>query len=72
MYTDKKYVGMRRRAVQRHDTVNMRLQMFNCLNEKFRHGVTKYAICFRAIAALTQLVIENNEPIFPVEYNDNY
>lgn len=72
LYTDKEYVGMRRRAAQRHETVNGRLKIFNCLNEKFRHGVAKHAICFRAIAVLTQLAIENNEPLFPVDYNDNY
>ena len=71
LYINEKYVWTRRRAAQRHETVNMQLNIFNYLNDKFRHSVTKHAICFQAIAILAQLVIENGKALFSVEYNDN-
>jgi hypothetical protein len=49
----------------RHETV------FGCLKENFRHhDFDKHACCFRACAVLTQLAIEEGEPIFQVEYSD--
>jgi hypothetical protein len=57
------------RARQEH--VNERLKNYQCLNIHFRHSVEKNAACFRAVAVLVQLSIQNGEPIFPVEYNDH-
>ena len=55
-----------------HKTVNMRLKIFNCLTKKFRHGVDKHLMCFRAVVVLTQLAIERSEPLYSVNYSDDY
>ena len=71
LYTDKKYIKMKKRAASRHETVNMRIKVFNCLTEKFRHGVPKHAICFRAVAVIVQLSIDCGEALFKVNFDDN-
>ena len=37
--------------------------------EFFWHNLTKHGSVFRAVASITQLAIENGEPLFDVEYN---
>jgi hypothetical protein len=54
----------------RHETVNKRFKQFGCLLERFRHDKTKHGDAFRAVAVITQLAIENGEPLFDVEYDD--
>jgi hypothetical protein len=62
---------MQMRVRLRHETFNERLKNFRCLDEKFRHSVTKHSSCFRAICVLTQLAIESGEEIFDArEYDD--
>ena len=34
LYIDEKYIRMKRRAAQKHETVNLRLKALNCLNKK--------------------------------------
>ena len=72
LYADNiEYVRMKKNVASRHETVNNRMKMFNCLTQVFRHGFEKHGECFRAVAVITQLAIENGEPLFPVEYNDS-
>jgi hypothetical protein len=54
----------RARLRSRHETVNMRLKVFNILNNKYRHGRQDHAFVFRAVAVLVQLAIESGEPLF--------
>lgn len=57
----------------RHETVNRRLKQFNALHRTFRHNVSRrHSSVFRAVANITQLMIENNEPLFCVDYNDKH
>lgn len=52
----------------RHETVNKRFKQFGCLYQTFRHGLQKHFFCFNAVVALTQLAIENGEPLYQVMY----
>jgi hypothetical protein len=54
----------------RHETVNGRFKNFGCLSGIFRHGVAKHSSAFRAVAAITQLALDNGEPLFSVNYDD--
>jgi hypothetical protein len=54
----------------RHETVNKRFKQWGCLNKLFRHQPSKHQSVFGAVAVLTQLAIENGEPLFGVFYND--
>ena len=52
-------------AIQaRHETVFKRMKQFRILNTKFRHDVKKHQYAFRAVAALVQLNIKADEPLF--------
>jgi hypothetical protein len=54
----------------RHETVNKRFKQWSCLRERFRHDIIKHGDVFRAVAVVTQLALENSEPLFEVEYDD--
>ena len=48
------------------------VQKLGCLNMVFRHEVTKHQFVFNAVSVITQLAIENGEPLLAVpEYRDN-
>ena len=66
---DKKYTKMKEDVGKRHETVNMRIKTHNCLTEAFRHSVQQHAACFRVAAILTQIAIEQGEPLFDVNYH---
>ena len=53
---------------KRHEHVNKRLKQFQVLQQRFRHPVEKHKGCFTAVAVLTQISIENQEPLHPVRY----
>lgn len=59
-----KYVRARVRL--RHETVNKRIKQFECMKTVFRHAVEFHGTCFRACAVLTQLSINNGNPLFEV------
>ena len=63
--------SMKRAARARHETVNRRLKQFNCL-KNFRHGKELHAYCFNSIAVITQLAIENGEPLYNIKYSISY
>lgn len=50
----------------RHETVNKRLRHFQILKQTFRNDLSKHPMVFHAVANLTQLMIENGEPLFSV------
>ena len=54
----------------RHETVNRRLKQFFVLGYRFRHRISRHSSCFHAVANLTQLMIENGEPLFELESSD--
>ena len=53
----------------RHETANNRLKMFGILRQKYRHGLEKHYMCFRAVAVITQLSIKHGHPLYQVEYS---
>jgi hypothetical protein len=62
--------GMRSRVRNRQETVNKRFKQWGVLNQIYRHNLDDHAYIFRAIVVLTQLLLENGEPLFPVSYKD--
>ena len=55
----------------RHETVNKRFKVFNCMNSKFRHSMEKHGDCFNCVATLTQLSMDHGGVgLFPVVYDD--
>jgi hypothetical protein len=65
-------VGKRQKELARscHETLNGRLKNWHCLHDTFRHDLEKHGSAFRAVAVIVQVMIENGEPLFGVEYND--
>lgn len=66
---DKKEMCARVRS--RQETVNKRMKQWNILKAGYRHDVLRHQDVFAAVAVLTQLSIENGEPLFSVEYEDD-
>lgn len=56
--------AIQKKILARHETVNSRLKSFNVLKYEFRHNLLFHPQCFRAVANLVQLSIENGEPLF--------
>lgn len=50
----------------RHETVNKRIRQFKVLSDRFRHKLTFHRRCFHAVVNITQLNINNGEPLFSV------
>ena len=61
--------GMQGRVRARHEMLNGRLKK-EILSQVFRHHIMMHGDVFRACAVVTQLTIENGEPLFEVEYDD--
>ncbi|GKZ00550.1 hypothetical protein MPSEU_001007400 [Mayamaea pseudoterrestris] len=62
-------VALTKRVRARHETVNKRFKQWGCLKQVFRHAPSKQSSMFRSVAVVTQLAIENGEPLFNVNYN---
>lgn len=69
-YRSEEMMAMAGTARARHETVNGRFKIFAVLTKSFRHELVKHSACFRAVAVVTQLNIENGNPLFQVEYSD--
>ncbi len=65
-------VGKRQKELvrSRHETLNKRLKQWHCLHDTFRHDLEKHSFVFQAVAVIVQVAIENGEPLFRVDYND--
>ena len=62
---------MRNKVRARHETVNGRMAMWGCMSKIWHHSWTKHQTAFFAVAVITQLEIENGEPLFGIEnYRD--
>jgi len=55
-----------------HETLNGRLKNWGILSQLFCHHITMHGDVFWecAVAVVTQLTVENSEPLFEVEYAD--
>ena len=49
---------------------NGRLKNWGILQQVFRHDISLHGPVFRACAVLTQLMLENGEPLYAVAYSD--
>jgi hypothetical protein len=67
----KEKLAMQGQVRSRHETVNKRFKQWGCLLQRFRHEITRHAEVFRAVAVITELAIENGEPLFEVNYSDD-
>ena len=59
-------------ARRRHETCNKRFKQFGVLKQIFRHNIMDHGEVFRSVAVITQLSIQNGEPLFGVDYRDPY
>lgn len=57
---------------RRHETVNKRFKQFGVLKQLYRHDIRDHGDKFRCVAIVTQLSIQNGEPLFSVDYEDPY
>ena len=62
--------GMQSRVRSRHETINGRFKTWGILKNTYRHNIRRHGEVFRAIAIITQLGIDNGEPLFQVDYED--
>jgi DDE superfamily endonuclease len=63
--------AMQQSVRARQETVNARFKDWGCLGQRFRHDLVKHSNCFRSVAILTQLSIEEGEKLFQVVYSDD-
>ena len=57
----------KRKILAWHETVNRRIKQFYCMSQRFRHSLNLHPRFFHAVANLTQLMIENGEPLYCVD-----
>ena len=62
--------AMAKRVRSRHETVNKRFKQWGILRQVFRNDLIHHRDVFAAICVITQLAIENGEPLFEVHYDD--
>ena len=55
---------------QRHETFNKRFKQFGVLKNRYRHDIKKHGDVFRAVAVITQIALDNGEPLFSVDYHE--
>ena len=53
-----------------HETVNSRFKTKQVLVKRFRHSLVFHSACFQTVAVITELNIENREPLFDIQYSD--
>jgi hypothetical protein len=59
-------------ARARHEAINGKFKTFGVLESIYRHGVRSHGTCFRVIAILTQMMIENEpKSVFQVHYKEH-
>jgi len=62
--------GTQGRVRARHEMLNGRLKNWGILLQVFRHHIMMHGDVFRACAVVTQLTIQDGEPLFAAEYED--
>jgi hypothetical protein len=62
--------SMQQRVRNRQETVNNRFKFWEVLKQIFRHELTLHGDVFRCIAIISQLVIDNGQPLFQCGYKD--
>jgi hypothetical protein len=62
--------AMQGRVRAHHEMLNGWLKNWGTLSKVYRHNIVRHGKVFRVCAVVTQLTIENGEPLFEVEYKD--
>ena len=61
---------MQSRVRHRHETINKRFKQWGVLKQIFRGNILTHSYYFQFCCIVTQLCIENGEPLFRVHYED--
>ena len=62
---------MRGRVRMRHEAINDRIKVFDCLKKRFDHSIQHHSACFRASVVLTQLGLNSGDEFMNCrEYDD--
>ena len=61
---------MQGRVRARHETLSGQLKNWGILSQVFRQDIRCHRELFQACAVVTQLTINDDEPLFEVEYED--
>ena len=62
---------MMKRVRSRQGTINRRFKQWQILKQVYCHDIRVHRDVFAAIAVISQLAIQNGEPLFSVEYTDD-
>ncbi len=62
--------AMHGRVRAHHEMLNRPLKNWGILSQVFQHDIMQHGNVFRACAVVMQLTIENDEPLFEVEYKE--
>ena len=68
---ERKYVKLSGRVRARHETCNSRFKNWAILRIPFRHDIGSHGYFFRVVAIMTQLQIQNGEPLWQMDYKDH-
>jgi phage terminase large subunit-like protein len=60
------------RATSRKETINKRFKQWEILRATFRHDLLHHRDFFVAIVCITQVAIENGEPLFDCDEYEYY
>jgi hypothetical protein len=55
----------------RHEHVNKRFKQFQILHRCFHHKVDKHQPVFCAVAVITEVCLENGEPLYQIDFFDD-
>ena len=64
--------AMMQRVHTRQQTINKRFKQLGILKQCYRHDPNKHHDIFAAIAVISQLAVQNENPLFDVEYSDQF
>ncbi len=63
----KMWSGFHAMARARYETANHRFKQFLVIGQHFRHELSLHSSCFHAVANITEVMIQNGEPLFGVD-----
>jgi len=63
-FDDDAVKSFKSRAQMWHEQFNGMLKEFSCLDNCFRHGETKFGICFECCCVICQYRMDHDEPLF--------
>lgn len=69
-YDSRRVQLFKSRACLRHETFNGIIKEFACLQGRFRHATSRFAVCFEAVCVICQYKLERERPLFDVLVED--